>query len=109
LTPETQRERLAWPDVGGNSAERFYALGIFGIDGWIGHDGDIPGYNTYAMYNPELDATLVVTTNADAPYRDLAPAAALIRAVSDTLFPGHGIDALGLPEGARHHGLRRRR
>jgi D-alanyl-D-alanine carboxypeptidase len=108
LTPETQRQRLTWPDVGGNTAERHYALGIFGIDGWIGHDGDIPGYNTYAMHEPDLDATLVVMTNADTPYQGVSPAAALVKTVSDILFPGHGIDALSLPEGARHRGLRRR-
>ena len=92
LTPATQLERLTYAPVAGNSPERFYALGIFGINGWLGHDGDIPGYTSFAMYNPELDASIVVTANADTKFQGYAPASAVIKAVSGILFPGHIID-----------------
>lgn len=48
------------PDVG-------YGFAIFNAHGWIGHNGDIPGYATVTVYLPERDATLVVMVNSDAP------------------------------------------
>ena len=33
--------------------------------GWIGHNGEIPGYNTYLFYHPDLDAVVVVEVNSD--------------------------------------------
>lgn len=32
--------------------------------GWVGHNGETPGYNTYLFYHPELDA-VVVEVNSD--------------------------------------------
>ena len=65
LTPATQAARLSnmssvIPDVG-------YGFAIFNAHGWIGHNGDIPGYATVTVYLPERDATLVVMVNSDAP------------------------------------------
>jgi CubicO group peptidase (beta-lactamase class C family) len=62
LSPETQRERLTYvspapaPDVN-------YGLAIADFAGFIGHDGQIPGYNTFMGYNPETGATIIVLTN----------------------------------------------
>jgi len=40
-------------------------LGL-GIDrGWVGHNGEIPGYNTYLFYHPDLDAVVAVEVNSD--------------------------------------------
>jgi D-alanyl-D-alanine carboxypeptidase len=63
LRPQTQAERVggaysAVPGVG-------YAFTIFDAHGWRGHNGDIPGYATGAVYLPERDATLVVFVNSD--------------------------------------------
>lgn len=65
LSPATQAARLSnmssvVPDVG-------YGFAIFNAHGWIGHNGDIPGYATVTVYLPERDATLVVMVNSDAP------------------------------------------
>ena len=32
---------------------------------WIGHNGEIPGYNTYLFYHPDLDAVVVVLVKSD--------------------------------------------
>ena len=65
LRPDTQARRVS----GGSSvvpgAE--YAFAIFNVNGWIGHNGDIPGYATVSVYLPERDATLVVIANSDVP------------------------------------------
>lgn len=65
LSPATQAARLAnmsgvIPDVG-------YGFALFNAHGWLGHNGDIPGYATVTVYLPERDATLVVMVNDDAP------------------------------------------
>jgi D-alanyl-D-alanine carboxypeptidase len=92
LTPAMQRQRLDWPRVGPNAPARFYALGIFGIAGWLGHGGDIPGWTAFAMYNPELDASIVVTANADASFAGYAPASVLVKTATEVLFPNDVID-----------------
>jgi len=65
LRPQTQAARLQTAEVipGGVG----YGFAIFDANGWIGHNGDIPGYTTVVGYLPERDATLVVMTNSDEP------------------------------------------
>lgn len=65
LRPETQQQRLA----GGSEVVPGvdYRFAIFTAQGWIGHNGDIPGYATVVVYLPERDATLVVIANSDVP------------------------------------------
>jgi D-alanyl-D-alanine carboxypeptidase len=65
LPPEQQAERLDsfvsdlpplnQPPLNGDLA---YGLGLANDHGWIGHNGEIPGYNTYLLYHPDLDATV---------------------------------------------------
>jgi D-alanyl-D-alanine carboxypeptidase len=65
LQPDTQAERIS------NGSEVVpgvdYAFTIFDVQGWRGHNGDIPGYATVAVYLPQRDATLVVFVNSDVP------------------------------------------
>jgi D-alanyl-D-alanine carboxypeptidase len=35
------------------------------MNGWWGHDGQIPGYTTAVMHNYDLDTTIVVVVNSD--------------------------------------------
>lgn len=65
LSPQTQAARLS----GGSPAapRTDYSFAIFDVRGWRGHNGDIPGYATVAVYLPERDATLVVFVNSDVP------------------------------------------
>jgi len=72
LPPEQQTERLDsfvsdlpplnQPPLKGNLS---YGLGLGNDRGWIGHNGEIPGYNTYLFYHPELDAVIAVEANSD--------------------------------------------
>src|SRR5215210_2113127 len=72
LSPEQQAERLDsfvsdvpplnQPPLKGDLA---YGIGLGKDHGWVGHNGEIPGYNTYLFYNPEIDAVVVVEVNSD--------------------------------------------
>jgi D-alanyl-D-alanine carboxypeptidase len=44
-----------------------YGIGLGNDHGWIGHNGQTPGYTTYLFYNPDLDAVVVVEVNSDIP------------------------------------------
>jgi D-alanyl-D-alanine carboxypeptidase len=65
LQPGTQAQRIS----GGTSPAPGvdYDFAIFDVRGWLGHNGDIPGYATVVVYQPELAATMVVFVNSDVP------------------------------------------
>jgi D-alanyl-D-alanine carboxypeptidase len=65
LSPRSQVTRLRTAEVIPGGAG--YGFAIMNANGWIGHNGDIPGYTTVVVYLPQRDATLVVMTNSDAP------------------------------------------
>jgi len=72
LSPKEQKERLDsfvddvpplnQPPLKGDLA---YGIGLGKDHGWVGHNGEIPGYNTYLFYHPDLDAVVVVEVNSD--------------------------------------------
>lgn len=37
------------------------------MDGWVGHTGELPGYNTSLFYDTTTDTTVVVQANSDIP------------------------------------------
>lgn len=84
LQPETQAQRIsgvaAHPGV-------TYAFTIFDTHGWLGHNGDIPGYTTVTVYLPEQDATLVVFANSDVPAEHAA--GQIATAVTSIVTPDH--------------------
>lgn len=84
LSPQTQVQRLQTaeviPGVG-------YGFAIFNVHGWIGHNGDIPGYATVLVYLPERHATLVVLTNSDVP--ESHSAGQLASVVTEIVTPDH--------------------
>lgn len=87
LTPELQKERLTWVTFPPNTPQRAYGLGI-GIDrGWLGHSGELPGYNTGAYYLPERKATIVVMVNSDIAVGGVNPAPAIMRALTRVATP----------------------
>lgn len=60
LKAEAQTERLAsFPGVAG------YGIGMGCVDGWVGHSGELPGYNTSLFYDTTTDTTVAVQTNSD--------------------------------------------
>ena len=42
-----------------------YGIAFGCIDGWVGHTGELPGYNTTVYYHAASDSTVVVQTNSD--------------------------------------------
>lgn len=48
-----------------NTDAKSYGLGFGQVNGWIGHTGELPGYNTTVYYNPELKTSIVVMVNSD--------------------------------------------
>lgn len=59
LKPATQAQRLQW--VGNGGAK--YGLAIFDVQGYLGHNGELPGFQSFMGYNPANGVTLVVLTN----------------------------------------------
>ena len=46
LSPEMQKQRLTYVTFPPNTDQRKYGLGIGSDRGWLGHSGELPGYNT---------------------------------------------------------------
>ncbi|WP_407841599.1 serine hydrolase domain-containing protein [Streptomyces sp. DSM 116496] len=87
LTPATQAERLdvvpALPGTG-------YGLGIFNVQGWIGHNGSLPGYQSLTVYNPQQSgATLVVLLNTDISAEGEEPSTLFGEAITKIVTPQH--------------------
>ena len=59
LGAAAQTERLTFPAAGG------YGIGVGCSDGWVGHTGELPGYNTSVYYQTGADIAVVVQTNSD--------------------------------------------
>ncbi|MBB4980353.1 serine hydrolase domain-containing protein [Streptomyces nymphaeiformis] len=87
LSPETQAQRLKTLPTGFPGLS--YGLGIFDANGWIGHNGSIPGYETVTVYLPERDATLVVMLNTDITSGGQEPSTLVARAVTAIVTPDH--------------------
>lgn len=80
LGEDAQVERLTSMAAGGG-----YGLAGGCIDGWFGHTGELPGYNTALYYDTANDTTVVVLVNSDIPSGDCT--------VSKTLADDPGTDA----------------
>ena len=59
LGEASQKERLTFPAAGG------YGIGVGCAGGWVGHTGELPGYNTTLYYQTGADIAVVVQTNSD--------------------------------------------
>jgi D-alanyl-D-alanine carboxypeptidase len=72
LPPEQQAERLTSFLYGlkPNTPQRAYGLGLVDQRGWLGHTGEVPGYNTSLYYNAELHTTMVIEVNSDVSVGD---------------------------------------
>ena len=99
LDEEMAVERLeAIPAEGG------YGYGNGCIAGWVGHTGDIEGYNTTVYHHTASDSTIVVLVNSDIPSGDCSESKTLPDNPTGVpcMFPAvriftEGSDALGHP------------
>jgi D-alanyl-D-alanine carboxypeptidase len=85
ISPAMQAERLDWVHLPGNDGT--YGLAIGKAGGFLHHQGELPGYNTIALYLPPYDGTIVVLANANVPWDEPGPAARIFKAVSDVVSP----------------------
>lgn len=88
LSPELQMERLDVTPFAPEDPESGYGLGLFNINGWIGHNGSLPGYKTITVHLPEKEMTVVVFVNSDVDGEsDLA--GELLTPITELLTPKH--------------------
>jgi len=60
LPASAQVQRLESFATSTLGAGEFYGEALMCKDGWIGHNGNMPGYNSMVRYNPQTDTTIVV-------------------------------------------------
>lgn len=60
LPPSAQVRRLSSFATANLDPGQFYGDALMCHDGWIGHSGNIPGYNSMVEYDPATDTTIVV-------------------------------------------------
>jgi D-alanyl-D-alanine carboxypeptidase len=87
LSPEIQKERLTFVPTSDLPGAPLYGLGIAEVEGFLGHDGQIPGYNSFVGYDPGRRATVVVLVNLNQSPDGAAPADQLTKLVIAKLFP----------------------
>lgn len=94
LTPETQQMRVESVNttVPPNTPERSYGMGIVNTAGWLGHTGEIPGYNTVLNYQPDTSTTIAIMVNSDITKgpasKPVAPAVAAFEGLAQIMTPG---------------------
>jgi D-alanyl-D-alanine carboxypeptidase len=89
VSPQMQKQRLTWMTMLPMTPERAYGIGI-GLDhGWLGHTGELPGYNTSASYLPDKKAVIVVMVNTDIPVGKTNPAPTIMKALAQVVTPGN--------------------
>jgi D-alanyl-D-alanine carboxypeptidase len=85
LSPGTQAQRLRTLPTGFPGLS--YGLGIFDANGWIGHNGSLPGYETVTVHLPSKKATLVIMINTDITYQGQEPSTLVANAVTKIATP----------------------
>jgi D-alanyl-D-alanine carboxypeptidase len=89
ISPEMQEQRLTWMTMPPNTPERAYGIGIGTDHGWLGHTGELPGYNCAAYYMPEKKIAIVVMVNSDIPVGKNNPAPTIMKALARVVTPGN--------------------
>ncbi|MEV7562173.1 serine hydrolase domain-containing protein [Streptomyces sp. NPDC089795] len=100
LEPGTQAQRLRMLPTGHPGVG--YGLGIAEIDGWIGHNGELPGYETIAVRLPQDRATLVIVVNTDVDGKFGNLSSLIATTVTKIVTPEH---VWGLPSAAQPNGV----
>ncbi|MFG2352194.1 serine hydrolase domain-containing protein [Streptomyces sp. NPDC048521] len=90
LSPDTQRQRLITPATPIPGAG--YGLGIFDVQGWLGHNGSLPGYESLTIYLPSTRTSIVVLLNTDIDHDGEEPSTLFGRAITRIISPRHVFD-----------------
>ncbi len=90
LRPATQRQRLRFLPAAGGLAGAGYGFALFDVNGWIGHNGSIPGYESLTVYLPAEAATMVVLVNSNVnPPSGHQLSTLIAHAITVVISPGH--------------------
>ncbi|MFF3016663.1 serine hydrolase domain-containing protein [Streptomyces sp. NPDC057939] len=87
LTAKTQAERLRTLPTGFPGIS--YGLGILDTNGWLGHNGEIPGYESIAAQLPAENASLVVLVNSDVDHDGKNLSSIIGNTVTSIVTPEH--------------------
>ncbi|MFF3736532.1 serine hydrolase domain-containing protein [Streptomyces sp. NPDC002566] len=87
ISPALQKQRLTTPPTTIPGAG--YGLGIFDVQGWIGHNGSLPGYESLTIYLPSARTTLVVVLNTDIGHDNQEPSTLFGDAITKIISPEH--------------------
>ncbi|UBF29225.1 beta-lactamase family protein [Kovacikia minuta CCNUW1] len=91
VSRSTQAERLRWTTITTEAPGQWqgvplkYGFAIASYNGAIGHNGSLPGYQSFMGYIPEQDATVVVLVNVQENAKGITPADNLARLIVDQL------------------------
>jgi D-alanyl-D-alanine carboxypeptidase len=87
LSAATQKERLSWVNLGTWLGKPWgYGLGVADYGGFVGHNGQIAGFQSWMGYQPEMRATIIVLTNLDTAPDGSDPGDDLARVIQQELF-----------------------
>jgi D-alanyl-D-alanine carboxypeptidase len=89
LIPATQKQRLRFIATGVRQVG--YGLALVNSNGWIGHNGGVPGYQSLTICLPSQQATIVVLINSNInPPRAVTPLVyGLGQAITRIITPRH--------------------
>ncbi|MBK8982620.1 MAG: beta-lactamase family protein [Ignavibacteria bacterium] len=92
ISKKAQDERLKWgktfiPETGAWKGEKLnYGFAIADFNGAIGHNGGIPGYNSFMGYLPEQDVTIIVLCNMQDNKAGVGPADYIARMIVEIIL-----------------------
>ncbi|MER6430778.1 serine hydrolase domain-containing protein [Streptomyces sp900105245] len=95
ISPAMQEQRLVTPATPIPGAG--YGLGIFDVQGWIGHNGSLPGYESLTIYLPSTRTSVVVLLNTDIGHDDEEPSTLVGQAITHIISPQHVFDLPAQP------------
>ncbi|MBK5093501.1 MAG: beta-lactamase family protein [Actinobacteria bacterium] len=86
ISESAQKERLKLVDGTIEDLKVSYGLGIFAIDGFRNHAGELPGYSTAPFYNPDKEATIIVLLNKN-PNNEHLASIKLLQRIAEVVLP----------------------
>lgn len=81
LTPAMKAERERWIPIGEGPNPPGYGLNIANFQGAIGHNGRLPGFNSYALYVPRTKTSIALIANSSQSPDASQPAEEIVRIV----------------------------
>ncbi|MBR8178593.1 serine hydrolase domain-containing protein [Burkholderia ambifaria] len=99
LNADLQAQRLAscTPIDPSNPASASYCMGLAKFGTFYGHTGEIPGFNTFAGYDPATKTTIVTWANTGAGPDGRAPANEIARIIMAELSKASDVPSEGRP------------